>query len=192
MRSLVVTCASLALAAVSLAACGARGSSNDISKDSTAVSAVSPVLSTAPAGSGAVSDPVISLERQTCYGRCPAYLVQLFADGTVRFEGRQHVPVAGVQQARIDAADVRALQQRFEDDGFAGADSSYAHEGANCGQYFADGPQFTLSARIGARRTVVHLDSGCTAAPRFLTSLAAAVDSVARTHIWLPPEGASR
>ncbi len=174
----------LALSAFALVGCGARGSTSDTvgenaTPDSAAVASAHDVT----------SEPVIRLQRETCYGRCPAYVVELFVDGTVRFEPRQHVPVSGVQEAQVDAASVHSLQQQFEAAGFATADSAYVQESANCGQYFADGPQFTLSARTGAQRHEVHLDAGCTAAPRFLNTLAAAVDNVARIHTWVPTNG---
>jgi len=129
--------------------------------------------------------PVVRLERGACFGRCPQYAVDLFEDGSVRFDGRKNVDSLGTYQASIKAKAVSGLQKEFVSAAFESADSVYAMGSPRCGQYVTDGPQMVLSALIGKALRTVRLDTGCTGAPRFLKTLAARVDSVARTTVWI-------
>lgn len=135
--------------------------------------------------------PMVRLERGACFGRCPQYGVDLFENGAVRFDGRKNVDSLGAHQATIKAKAVSALQKEFVSAAFATADSVYEMGSPGCGQYVTDGPQMVMSAMIGTSMHTVRLDTGCTGAPRFLKSLAARVDSVARTRVWINTNGES-
>lgn len=132
---------------------------------------------------------VVRLERGACFGQCAEYVVELSADGAVRFEGRNNVRQLGEQRATITPAAVQALLEQFATAGFANADSAYVEGSPGCGQYFADGPRARLAAMTGTTLKSVQLDAGCTSAPRFLNTLASAVDSVARTNTWINGNG---
>ena len=132
---------------------------------------------------------VVRLERGACYGQCAEYVVELSADGAVRFEGRSNVRQLGEQRATVAPAAVQALLRQFADAGFATADSAYVEGSRGCGQYFTDGPRTRLAAMAGGTLKSVQLDAGCTSAPRFLNTLASAVDSVARTNTWINGNG---
>ena len=62
--------------------------------------------------------PVITLERTACFGTCPVYKVAIQEDGTVRYEGWQHVRVSGGHTWKIDPAAVQALAREMEKAGF--------------------------------------------------------------------------
>ncbi len=158
----------LLLIALATAACGGRGAAN----------------SAAPAGTVAVR-----LERGPCYGRCPEYVVEILEDGTVQYDGRKNVTTVGAQRATIAASAVRSLQQQFADAGYTSADSAYVEGAKGCGRYLPDGPRTVLGARMGATLKAVQLDAGCTGAPKYLQTLAARVDSVARTSRWITGTG---
>ena len=127
----------------------------------------------------------LSLERGPCYGRCPEYLVELFDNGAVRFDGRKNVGALGEQHAAIPAADVASLLERFATGGFPAADSAYVEGSPHCGRFFTDGPSAVLSAQLGGTLKVARHDAGCMDAPQFLKTLAAQIDSVARTGRWI-------
>lgn len=127
----------------------------------------------------------VRLERRACYGRCPEYVVELFSDGRVRYEGLKNVTTMGEATAALPVADVRALLQRFADAGFATTDSAYVEGSPHCGQYHTDGPHAVIAALIGSTLKSVHVDTGCTERPPYLSTLAAQVDSVARTSAWV-------
>jgi hypothetical protein len=63
--------------------------------------------------------PVLTFERTPCFGTCPAYTMQVYADGRVTYEGRSHVPLMGKQNLKLSAAVVaemlrQAKEARFE------------------------------------------------------------------------------
>ncbi|WP_310393534.1 DUF6438 domain-containing protein [Hymenobacter sp.] len=50
--------------------------------------------------------PVLTFERTPCFGFCPAYTMQVFADGRVAYEGRRAVPLMGQKEFRLPAGTV--------------------------------------------------------------------------------------
>jgi Domain of unknown function (DUF6438) len=68
---------------------------------------------------------VITLERTTCFGTCPAYSVRITSDGSVDYEGKQFVRVTGHVSATVPAEDVAGLVDAFEQIGYFGLDDSY-------------------------------------------------------------------
>lgn len=69
--------------------------------------------------------PVIVFERTPCFGTCPSYLMQVFADGRVAYEGRRFVAVAGKKDLRLPAATVADLLQQAQTARFDTFASSY-------------------------------------------------------------------
>jgi hypothetical protein len=64
-------------------------------------------------------EPVrIMLSRTACFGTCPVYTVSISNDGTVRYDGLQHVRVSGSHSWRIDPDALRALAGEMEKAGF--------------------------------------------------------------------------
>ncbi len=140
----------------------------------------------------AAGNVAVRLERGPCFGRCTEYVVEIFDDGTVRFDGRKHVTVLGAQRASIAVSAVRALQQQFVSAGFASLDSAYVEGAKGCGRFLPDGPRTVLGARTSTSMKTVQHDAGCTSAPRVLGALAAQVDSVARTSVWITGTGENK
>ncbi len=154
--------------------------------------AIVPIACRSGAGSNSTATAgtvVMRLERGPCFGRCPEYLVEILEDGTVRFDGRKNVNALGPKQAKIAVDDVRRLQDLFARSGFATLDSAYIEGAKGCGRFFTDGPSAILGALVGSSMKSVRHDSGCTDAPRVLQTLAAQVDSVARTSAWTAGAG---
>ena len=73
---------------------------------------------TVPAGAYDPRSVVIGLERGPCYGTCPVYGVTIYGDGTVRYNGTNHVRVKGSQTAVIAPERVKALIDEIERSGF--------------------------------------------------------------------------
>ena len=55
---------------------------------------------------------VASMVRTTCYGKCPYYEVNVYADGMVTYHGRQHVPYIGHYKANIGEKRVAQLLEK--------------------------------------------------------------------------------
>jgi hypothetical protein len=136
-------------------------------------------------GTAADTALVASLERGPCRGFCPTYRVDVYADGRVKFDGTRNVQSTGPQRKTISSQSVQGLARAIESSGFASADTAYMFESPGCGQYHTDLPVSVLSARVGARMKTIRHDPGCQSAPGFLKSLAARIDSVAGTSLWI-------
>ncbi len=146
-----------------------------------------------PANNMATNGTVaVRMERGPCFGRCAEYVVEILDDGVVRFDGRKNVVALGAQRTKIDVGAVRALQQQFVSSGFGSLDSTYVEGAKGCGRFLPDGPRTVLGARISTTMKSVQHDAGCTTAPRVLQTLAAKVDSVARTSAWITATGAHK
>src|SRR6185295_2956437 len=64
------------------------------------------------------SKPVVTLERQECFGSCPVYTVSLFATGAVVFEGRKYVKKMGTHRWKVKSQAVKKVQARAQSIGF--------------------------------------------------------------------------
>lgn len=70
--------------------------------------------------------PVLTFARTPCYGLCPTYSMQVFADGRVAYEGQRGVPLLGKKEFRLPAAKLAALLRAAEEAHFDQFDARYA------------------------------------------------------------------
>lgn len=63
----------------------------------------------------AEAGPVLTFERTPCFGTCPAYSMQVFADGRVAYEGRRGVPMVGTKELKLPASAVADLLRQAKD-----------------------------------------------------------------------------
>lgn len=56
----------------------------------------------------------LAMERTACFGSCPAYRLEIYKDGTVKYDGWTSVEFEGPYQKKFDAAKVAALYKQFE------------------------------------------------------------------------------
>lgn len=136
---------------------------------------------------------VMSLERTPCFGACPEYLVEVYGDGRVVYEGRRFVAVEGRQEATIASADVESLIEAFYSAPFFGfRDYGY---GANifpcflpngdveaCSQLVTDLPSQIVTYRAAGYLKTVDDYWG---APEALKLLENKIDEVAGTEKWV-------
>lgn len=66
-------------------------------------------VSTPKAATPTPAGPVLTFERTPCFGTCPAYSMQVFADGRVAYEGRHSVPLMGKHDLKLPAATVAEM-----------------------------------------------------------------------------------
>lgn len=59
--------------------------------------------------------PVLTFERTPCFGTCPAYTMQVYADGRVAYEGRRNVPLMGKQELKLPAAVVAEMLRQAKE-----------------------------------------------------------------------------
>lgn len=75
-------------------------------------------LGTAPDLFGAPSPPprtteLLAMERTECQGWCPAYSVQVFADGTLIYEGKRFVKTLGTVTKHVSPKVVQAVRSKI-------------------------------------------------------------------------------
>jgi len=133
---------------------------------------------TVPCGAYDPQSVVIRLERGPCYGSCPVYGVTLYGDGTVRYDGKDHVRVRGSHTAVIDPDAVRSLVEEIERSGFFSLNDAYAQVG------ITDAPSaLVYVAAVGRKKQVSHYP-GDFKAPKALETLENRIDEVSGASRW--------
>src|SRR5690606_14256171 len=67
----------------------------------------------------------LSLSRTACFGTCPVYTLTVYQDGTVVYEGENHVDMTGIQTTTIDPETVQQLIDGFIEAGYLDWDNDY-------------------------------------------------------------------
>jgi hypothetical protein len=127
------------------------------------------------------AEPRITLERSACFGACPVYTLTIDADGSVTFDGREHVRVKGHRTWRIPADAVSALAREMEQAGFFDMKNRYTAP-------VTDLPTTLVTLASNGRTKRISDYAG---APLELTRLEARIDAVsgARGRIALDADG---
>ena len=84
-------------------------------------------LVTSRTASPATAGPVLTFERTPCNGRCPAYFMQVYADGRVAYEGRRDVPMTGQHTLKLSPAAVTEMLRQAHEAHFETFEPRYAH-----------------------------------------------------------------
>lgn len=119
--------------------------------------------------------PVLTFERTRCFGKCPAYVMQVFADGRVAYEGRRDVPVMGTKEFKLPAATVADLLRTAQEAHFDQFQNRYS-------QNTSDLPSTVVTIRQpNGQLKTVSVEEGEPANVRmFITYLAHQLDPLAQ------------
>jgi hypothetical protein len=129
-----------------------------------------------------LKDLVISLERSTCYGDCPAYKLTIHGDGRVEYEGKKNVKLTTKKEGRLQPADVRKIVSAFDKANYFSI-KSYTEESCSC-TLCTDMPTAITEIRAkGLSHRVEHY-YGCRCAPKELWELEESIDGIAGTKQW--------
>lgn len=131
-----------------------------------------------PSGAYDPRSVVISLERGPCYGTCPVYRVTLYGDGTVRYDGTNHVRVMGSQAAVIAPERVKALIDEIERSGFYNLRDDYTEVSVT------DAPSAVLYTAVNGRKKQVRHYLGDFNAPGVLETIESRIDETAGVQRW--------
>lgn len=146
-------------------------------------------------GGGAVGEPVVSLQRTACYGRCPEYTLAAYADGRVVWTGRRNVTLVGTAERRVELAVVTALVAAAKAAGHAGLPETIAG-GDVCLEFATDNPDAITTVRLAAGTHAVVHNSGCRGfqGESALTAFEREIDRALGTPAWsgAPGSGAPR
>src|SRR5882762_5783341 len=131
---------------------------------------------------GELKDLVISLERTTCYGNCPAYKLTIYGDGRVEYEGGKNVKLTARKEARLKPADLKKIVSAFDKANYFSI-SSYAEAKCSC-SFCTDMPTVITEIRVAEKSHRVEHYYGCRCAPKELWELEESIDSLAGTEQW--------
>ena len=126
--------------------------------------------------------PVITLERTTCFGTCPAYKLTIFDDGKVVFEGKEFVKQKGPAEGQITKTELAQLVREFEQIHYMRLEDEYGI-GDRCPDLWTDYPSaITSFTRDGTTKRINHY-LGCRGLTILdqLTALENKIDEVANT-----------
>lgn len=132
--------------------------------------------------------PLLTLERGPCFGRCPEYTVMLYGDGRVEYMGVRAVSLVGAASGRADSAAVWAAYDTLLSNGVMTADAEYGIDNPACGSYIPDTPWIALSvlatlADGGVKR--VTFEQGCAGTPAYLLHMSEQLDRIAAVDGWV-------
>ena len=125
----------------------------------------------------------ISLDRSSCYGGCPSYVVKVSGDGNVSYCGFTGVEEQGKRTHQINPDDVRSLYDQILAAGFFNLDDEYF---AN----ITDGPSYHVSVFVDGQTKAVRDYYGQEAGmPKSVTVIQDAIDDITGTSAWIgnPP-----
>lgn len=124
---------------------------------------------------------LLSLKRTPCFGRCPVYTVQLFADGRVHWTGDANVRERGDREGRLSADEISKIAARIEATDFAKWKPDYMNH------QVTDMPGAVVTWK---GKTIRHYH-GDESAPVDLTALETDLDVLLGTAKWIRGEEAS-
>ena len=129
------------------------------------------------------SEILITIERESCFGSCPAYSAQIYADGTVIYVGISDVKVTGKRQHKISETKVKELIAAFEKVNYFSLKDKYQSD--ENGMSMTDLPTTTTSISIkGKQKKVVNYYC----APKELSELEDFIDKAASLYEYIGPE----
>jgi hypothetical protein len=136
-------------------------------------------------------EPLVTLHRTACYGTCPVYSLEIFADGFIRCIGINFVQYTGEHRAVVAQETVENLVADFlRADYFALHDSYETYKDRKGRTWtITDLPTVITSLRVGTTKKSVR---DYASAPRRLRELEEEIDRVANTRRWIgnpPPNG---
>ena len=74
---------------------------------------------------GNEEDKVITMEKTECFGTCPVYLIELYANRTVVLDARKFMDLEGKYFTKLNKDDFTSLIEKFSSSGFQKFDNSY-------------------------------------------------------------------
>ncbi len=107
-------------------------------------------------------DTKITLSRTICYGTCPAYKLEIFANGRVVFHGQHHVRKTGQVVWQINQDRIKQLIAEFARiNYFSLADDYSLSNRKNCPNFGTDAPSAITSITINEQTKTVFHSHGC-------------------------------
>ncbi len=130
-----------------------------------------------------LSDVVITLKRNACYGFCPEYKLTIYGDGRVIFDPKDNVEVGGISTTTINGDKVLELISKFKSLRYFSLMDKYDFLGAT------DMPSVETSLTINNHTKSVYHYHGDFFSPKKLTELENKIDEIINTRQWVGDPG---
>lgn len=85
---------------------------------------------------------IATIERGSCFGKCPVYVMEIYKDGKVLYEGKRYTKKVGVYRKNIEMKEVKAIVKAFETEKFMTFENEYSSD-------IQDLPSVTISFHDG-------------------------------------------
>ena len=70
-------------------------------------------------------DIIIAIETTACMGSCPVFRAEIYGNGYIIYEGKQHVERTGIFIGRLSGNTLNELKEEFESSGFFSMENEY-------------------------------------------------------------------
>jgi hypothetical protein len=124
-------------------------------------------------------DVIISLQRTACYGTCPVYLLNVYSNGNVVYEGSEYVRITGKIESTISQEKVSQLVSEFDKADYFSLSDTYTN------YLMTDGSTVTTSISIGGKTKTIQHYRGDTGAPKQLSELEDSIDEIVNSAQWI-------
>jgi hypothetical protein len=88
---------------------------------------------------------IATIERGSCFGKCPVYVMEIYKDGKVLYEGKRYTKKVGIYRKNIEMKEVKAIAKAFGTEKFMTFDDEYSSD-------IQDLPSVTISYHDGTTR----------------------------------------
>ncbi len=164
----------LIISSIFLFACeGKVSQQKDITINPDSVTSVFPTDDSIP------EDLIIRLKRTVCFGKCPAYMLTIKADGKVSFFGQDHTKVKGQAEGEISEEKLKQLIEEFKKVKFFDLEDNYLT--GNCD---TDSPTVHTTLFINGKTKKIEHNLGCKE-PKELTELENKIDEIVGAEKWI-------
>jgi hypothetical protein len=121
----------------------------------------------------------VSIRREACFGFCPVYSLTVRGDGSVIFEGENHVAMTGTHAGTLTPEQTQELALAIEESGYFDLKDQYTT------YEVTDLPYTTTTVTLDGRTKTIRHYHGDRGAPEQLTRFENTIDRVANTRQWI-------
>lgn len=126
-----------------------------------------------------VSDCSVSIQRTTCFGTCPVYVMTILGNGKVEFEGGRFVESVGNHTTEIPVDSVRALIHQIDTCGWFELKDAYKEYS------MTDAPGVRTVVTIGKRTKTIEHYTGDMTAPAILKIIERRIDEIGKAATFI-------
>lgn len=119
----------------------------------------------------AEEEPLLIFERTACLGQCPIYVINIYQDGKVVYDGRAYVPVTGNKVFFLKPEQVQQIVSDINKSKYFTLKDSY--EGGS-----TDSPSIVLTVNMDGKKKVINHYLAAPDAPEGLKELESRIETI--------------